>query len=126
MLELKKQWQEDAVREYCAASALAYHAGCEAYAATDGQGSAGYCVFTLAGGELALWAVQVRADYGAELADGLVRAVLAYALHEGVCTARFAPCFDGALRDKLRPFGHVEDTVADIDNFLTICKNCGR
>lgn len=125
MLELKQQ-QEDAVRECCAASALTYSAGCEAYAATDGQGGAGYCVFTLEGGTLTLLAVQLRPDYGAELADGLVRAVLAYALHQGICSARFAPGFDSGLRDKLRAFGHIDETVSDIDKFLTSCKNCRR
>lgn len=123
MLELKQTTDADVVERYCATLGVLYHETCGACVATDHRGEAGFCVYSAADGELMLHGASVR-DKDIALCDGLVRASLAHAYSAGIGRAQFDSGFAKELRNGLRSFGHIDETVPDIDNFLSNCKNC--
>ena len=125
MIEIIKTENEDAVRGFCECSNLLYADDFEAYTALDRNEMIGYCIFQLRD---LLTVVDARAkeEYGAELCDGLVRAVLNHAYNNGVNTAVFSNRFNIETWKKLQAFGHNVKTVKDIDNFLTNCKKCAH
>ncbi|WP_312641643.1 GNAT family N-acetyltransferase [Hydrogenoanaerobacterium sp.] len=125
MLELRKTENEDAVRSFCQYSNLLYTDEYESYAALDRGKLVGYCIFQL-GGTLTIVDVGVKEEYGAELCDGLVRAVFHYASASGVNSAIFADVFDDDIWKLLQPYGYTDKSVHDIDNFLSNCKKCGH
>ena len=125
MLELRHIEDKEALRSFCLSFKQPFTNKLEAYAAFCGGGAVGVCFFTIED-ELLLRDAIIEEEYGAELCDGLVRAVLNYAELHGVVRAKFAEGFNEKAKESLHRFGFKQNVIEDIDKFLTGCKSCSN